>query len=130
VHSVFCDFIVNSIIAVSFHHDIRAGIRDYWATAEQFLTSFYGKKLKLDQSFHILRFLHHKDDAEIDRKADNCKRLQEIRTIFHNLNDAYENYYKQFHCRRNTFKIQGKSGVVRISLLGCFEEYHTKERFS
>jgi hypothetical protein len=50
--------------------------------------------LKRDWSFHILRFLHYWDNnAETDRKADNCDQLWEIRTIFDTLNDAYENYY-------------------------------------
>jgi hypothetical protein len=94
VHSVLCDFIVNPNIVVSFHHDIRARIRDYWATAEQFLTSFYGNTLKRDRPVHILRFLHYRgNNSETDRKVDIFDRLWEIRTIFDTLNDAYENYY-------------------------------------
>jgi hypothetical protein len=90
-----CDsIIVNSNIVVSFHHDIRARIRDYGATAEQFLTSLYSNSLKRDRSFHILRFLHCRgNNAEIDRKADNFDALWKIRTICYTLNDAYENYY-------------------------------------
>jgi hypothetical protein len=59
-----------------------------------FLTSLYGNTFKRDRSFHILRFLHNRDNnAEIERKADNCDRLWEIRTNFDILNDALENYY-------------------------------------
>jgi hypothetical protein len=85
---------MKSNIVVSFHHGIRARIKDYWAIAEQFLASFCGNTLKSDRSFHILLFLHYRDNnAETDRKADNCDRLREVCTIFDTLNGAYEHYY-------------------------------------
>ncbi|PNF17185.1 hypothetical protein B7P43_G06584 [Cryptotermes secundus] len=81
-------------VIIQMGHDIRDQIRDYWATAEQFLTSFYGKTLKRDRFLHILRFLHFTDNnAGIDRQADNYDRLWKIRTIFDTLNDGYEKYY-------------------------------------
>jgi hypothetical protein len=95
VHSVLCNFIVNSNIVVSFQHGIRARIRGCWAIAEEFLASFCGNTLKSDRYLHILLFLHYRDNnAETDRKADNCDRLREVRTIFDTLNGAYEHYCK------------------------------------
>jgi hypothetical protein len=86
---------VNLNIVVSFHHGIRARRRGYWTTAEQFLASFYGNTLKRDRSFHILCFLHYRNNnAEIDRKANNCDRLSKIRTIFDTLSDAQEHFCK------------------------------------
>jgi hypothetical protein len=68
-------------------------MRDNWSTAEQFLTSFYSNTFKRDRSFHILRFLHNRDNnAEIDRKANNFNQLWKFRTIFDILNDTYKNY--------------------------------------
>jgi hypothetical protein len=109
MHSVLCDFIVSPNIVVSIHHDIRARIRGYWATAEQFLTSFYGNTFKRDWSFHILRFLRYRDNnARTDRKSDNCDWLWEMRTIFGTLNDTYENFIilRSIGCWQNNFKIQ------------------------
>jgi hypothetical protein len=74
-------------------HDIRDRLRDYWSTAEQFLTPSYSKTLKRGRFLHILRFLHFTDNnAETDRQADNYDRPWKIRTIFVTLNEAYEKY--------------------------------------
>jgi hypothetical protein len=43
--------------------------------------------------FYIFRLVHYRDNnAGIDRKANSCDRLWEIRPIFDTLNDAYESY--------------------------------------
>jgi hypothetical protein len=81
-------------IIIQMDHYIRDRIRDYWVTAEQFLTSFYSNTLKRNRFFLILRFLHFSDNnIEIDKQADNYDRLWKIRTIFDTLNDSYEKYY-------------------------------------
>jgi hypothetical protein len=103
-------------------------------TAEQFLTSFYGNTFKCNRSFHILRFLHYRDNnAEINRKADNCDQLWKIRTIFDILNDAYKNYCnssEHFATDEIILKFRMEGCDVRLCILKCFEEYHAKERFS
>jgi hypothetical protein len=68
-------------------NDIRDRLRDYWTSAEQFLTFFYNKTLKRDQFIHILNFIDN--NAETGRQ-DNYDRLWKIRIIFVSLNDSYE----------------------------------------
>jgi hypothetical protein len=81
-------------IIIQMSHYIRDRLRDYWPTAEQFLTSFYSSTMKRDRFLNILRFSHFTDNnAEIDRQADNYDRLLKIRTIFDTLNEEYEKYY-------------------------------------
>jgi hypothetical protein len=46
-----------------------------------------------DLSTFILFFTIETTMQKFTRKADNCYRLWKIRTTFHTLNDAYENYY-------------------------------------
>jgi hypothetical protein len=109
-------------------------MRGYWAIAEKFLTSFYGNTFKRDRSFHFLRFLHYRDNnAEIKRKGNNCDRLWKIRTIFDTLNDAYETYdnpSEHLAADEINFRIQREGCDVRLCILECSEEYHTKDRFS
>jgi hypothetical protein len=84
--SVWChsEFEYHSFIS----HDIRAWIRDYWMTAEQFLTSFYS-----NTSYGKF-------------------------TLFLTLNDAYENYsFGSFGCWWNSFKIQWEACDVRLWIL-------------
>jgi hypothetical protein len=79
------------MIITQMGHNIRDRIRDYWATAEQFLTSHYGHTLKRDRFLHILSFLHFTgNNAETDRQVVNYDRLGKIRTISDILNNAYE----------------------------------------
>jgi hypothetical protein len=115
--AVCFQFSVTSNILVEFrhdHHDIRDRIRDYWTTAEQFLTSLYGNTLKRDRYFYIFRSLHFRDkNAEIDRKTDTCDRLWKIRTIFDILNDSYENYYNPSeHLAADEISVKFKGMVV------------------
>jgi hypothetical protein len=122
---------VNSNIVISFHLDIRARTRDYWATAEQFLTSFYGNIVKCDPIFSHSCFLYYRDNnAEIDTKADNCDRLWKVRSIFVTLNDAYENYYNSSeHLSADEIILKFKGKVVMWDwILECFKEYHTSGR--
>jgi hypothetical protein len=81
-------------IIIQVGHDIRDKMRDYWATAEQFITYFYSNTLKRGRFLHILLFLHFtNNNAKIDKQADNYDRLWRIRTNFESLSDGYEKYY-------------------------------------
>jgi hypothetical protein len=55
-------------IIVQMGHGIRDSLADYWSMTEQFHTPFYGKTLKRDRFFHIIRFLHFtSNDTAIDK---------------------------------------------------------------
>jgi predicted nucleotidyltransferase len=75
-------------------HDQRDTVKDYWFTAENSFTAFYGNTMKRDRFFHILRFLHFSNNKnQSDKTDENYNRLWKMRTIFEKLNDAYAKYY-------------------------------------
>jgi hypothetical protein len=81
-------------IILQMGHDIKDTLKAYWSTSEQFSTPFYGKTMKRDRFFHILRFLHFSNNRNEPDKTDNkFDRLWKMRTIFDKLSDAYAKYY-------------------------------------
>jgi hypothetical protein len=51
-------------IILQMGHDIKDTLKVYWRRAEQFSMPFYGKTMKQDRFFHILRFLHFTDNRD------------------------------------------------------------------
>jgi hypothetical protein len=75
-------------------HDTRDSLADYWLMTEQYHTPFYGKTLKRDRFFHIIRFLHFlNNDTAIDKNDPHYDRLSKATAVFDMLNDAYSKYY-------------------------------------
>jgi hypothetical protein len=57
---------------------IRDKLADYWATTNQFHTSFYSSAMKRDRYLHILRFLHFVDKNRPGMKDENSDPLWKI----------------------------------------------------
>ena len=75
-------------------HCIRDKLTDYWATTNQFHTSFYSSDMKWDRYFHILRFLHFTDNKnEPDMMDENSDQLWKMRNLFEILNEKYSKFH-------------------------------------
>jgi len=81
-------------IVVQMGQDQRDTLNDYWSTLEQYFMAFYGKTMKWDRFYHILRFLHFSDNKnEPDKTDENYDQLWKTRAIFDKLNNSYATYY-------------------------------------
>ena len=60
---------------------IRDKLTDYWATTDQFHTSFYDSAMKQGRYFHILRALHFTDKNEPDMTNEKSDRLWKMRNL-------------------------------------------------
>jgi hypothetical protein len=68
----------------------RDSLKDFWSTLEQFCTAFYGKGMRRNRFFHILRFLYFNDNTNEPNKIDeNYDPLWKMRAIFDKLSDVY-----------------------------------------
>jgi hypothetical protein len=109
-------------ISVQMGHDIRDSLADYWSMTEQFHTPFYGKTLKRDRFFHIIRFLHFSNnDTAIDKNDPHYDTLSKVRTVFDMLNDAYSKYYAPFE------HLAVDEGIVLFKGRVIFRQYLPKK---
>ena len=82
------------VITIQMGHCIRDKLRDYWATTNQFHTSFCSNAMKWDRYFHILRFLHFTDNKnEPDMTDENSDQLWKMRNLFEILNEKFLKFY-------------------------------------
>ena len=81
-------------IIIQVGHDQRDCLKDYWSREEQYFTPFYSKTMVRDRFFHILRFLHFKNnDNPPNRDDPHYDRLWKIRNIFDTLNNKFYELY-------------------------------------
>jgi len=81
-------------IIVQMGQDQRVTLKDYWSTLEQYFMAFYGKTMKRDRFYHILRFLHFSDNKnEPDKTDETYDQLWKMRAMFDKLINSYAKYY-------------------------------------
>jgi hypothetical protein len=48
----------------------RGSLKDFWSTLEQIFAAFYGKGMRRNRFFHILRFLYFNEKTNEPNKTD------------------------------------------------------------
>ena len=88
------EMLVFLAITIQMRHCIRDKLTDYWATTNQFHTSFYSSTMKWNRYFHILRFLHFTDNKnEPDMTDEKPARLWKMRNLFKILSEKFSKFY-------------------------------------
>jgi hypothetical protein len=69
-------------------------LKDYWSREQLYCTPFYSNVMVRDRFFHILRFLHFKNnDDPPNRDNPDYDRLWKIQKIFDTLNNRFCELY-------------------------------------
>ena len=62
-------------LIIQMGHDQHGSPKDYWSRKEQYCTPSYSSAITCNHFFHILRFLHFKNNANFPKRDDQDNRL-------------------------------------------------------
>jgi len=81
-------------LIIQMGHCQNHSLKDYWSREEQYCTPFYSNVMACDCFFHILRFLHFKNNDDPPNHDDpHYDRLWKIQKIFDTLNNKFCELY-------------------------------------
>ena len=88
------EMLVFLVITRQMGNCIRDKLTDYWATTNQFHTSFYSSAMRRDRYFLILCFLYFTDNKnEPDMTDENSDWLWKMQNLFEILNQKFSQFY-------------------------------------
>ena len=67
-------------------------MKDYWSTVDQYYTAFNCNILKQEGLYHVLRFLHFRDNKNEHDKTEENSTDWKIRAVLDKLSDSYAKY--------------------------------------
>jgi len=107
------EMLVFLALTLQMGHTIQGRLEDYWTKLEQLCCPFYGQTMVRARYYHILRFLHFRDNNRnrVDR-TDDDDRLWKIRDLFEILRTNFSRYYnpsEHLAVDKVTVKFKGRS---------------------